>query len=90
MEEFCTRVTVAYDPAGPNADRVRTWLLQLGARPVDRAEPGASAWPLAPQFEEVERSQVAAFVHGVRGEVRSPEERFDDHGSAASWPRGSF
>ena len=84
------RPRVAYDPAGPAGAQVRTWLLQLGAQPVDRAEPGASGLPVAPQGDGIARADVAGFVRGLKGGGRSRGERFDDHGSVQSWPRGSF
>lgn len=83
------RPRVAYDPSQDQAERVRLWLLQLGAEPVDRGERGASELPRAPQGPNVTRAEVAAFVHRVKG-VPTRETRFDDHGSAESWPRGSF
>ena len=84
------RPAVSYDADGPGAELVRTWLLQLGAEPVDRAAPGASDLPSAPQHADVERAEVASFVRGLRGSERTRWERFDDHGSAENWPRGSF
>ena len=84
------RPRVAYDPAGPSAAQVRTWLLQLGAEPVDGAEPAASGLPVAPQGDAIARADVAGFVRGLKGGGRGRGERFDDHGSAESWPRGSY
>ncbi|HHU38649.1 MAG TPA: hypothetical protein GXZ45_05145 [Propionibacterium sp.] len=83
------RPRVAFDPSGPRGADVRLWLLQSGAEPVERAEPGASGLPVAPQHDGVGRAEVVAFVHRRTG-VTSREARFDDHGSAESWPRGSF
>ncbi|QIK71153.1 hypothetical protein G7070_01205 [Propioniciclava coleopterorum] len=82
------RVGVRLDAAG--GPLVRRWLLQLGADPVDAAAPGADGLPLAPQHDGVRREDVAAFVHGLRGIERRRAERFDDHGSEQSWPRGSY
>ena len=84
------RVAVAWDPDGPLAADVRLWLLQLGADPVDRGSPAASGLPAAPQHAEVAREDVGHFVHGLKGTDRSRAERFDDHGSSESWPRGSY
>ena len=48
--------------------------------------------PGPPQLAQadVERAEVASFVRGLRGSDRTRRERFDDHGSAENWPRGSF
>ncbi len=83
------RPRVTYDPNQPGADSIRLWLLQLGAEPFRRAEAGASGLPQAPQHPGVTRAEVAAFVHQIKG-VPTRETRFDDHGSAMNWPRGSF
>ena len=84
------RVAVAWDPDGPSAEQVRLWLLQLGADPFALGGPAASGLPVAPQHAEVTRDEVAHFVHRLRGADRSRADRFDDHGSSASWPRGSY
>ena len=81
------RSRVAYDPDGPHASAVRMWLLQLGVDPVTAGDQDA---PQAPQRADVERDEVAAFVRGLTGRGHTRGERFDDHGSAESWPRGSY
>ena len=73
-----------------NGAQVRLWLLQLGAEPVETDSGPVAGVPDAPQDADVTRAQVAAFVHGLRGIGRDRGERFDDHGSRESWPRGSY
>ena len=85
-----TRPRIAVDTGTVSGAQVRTWLLELGADPVDAAEPAASGLAMAPQHPGVTRAEVAQVVHGLRGTDRSRAERFDDHGSAESWPRGSY
>ncbi|HRL47751.1 MAG TPA: hypothetical protein PLK46_06650 [Propioniciclava sp.] len=84
------RVRVGLDPQGVEAVRIRLWLLQLGAEPVDAEDATASGVPVVPQRRGIQRGEVAAFVHGLRGVATSRSDRFDDHGSAENWPRGSF
>ena len=84
-----SRPRIAFDPAAQDAAQVRLWLLQLGTQPIDHTEPAASELPQAPQHPGVTRAEVTAFVHAIKG-APSKEERFDDHGSGESWPRGSF
>ncbi len=82
------RPRVAFDPAGPEAVTVRRWLLQLGAEPVATGTPDAAA--VAPQHPGVTRRDVERCVRALTGGSRDRDERFDDHGSAQAWPRGTF
>lgn len=84
-----SRPRIAYDASGPHGDQVRLWLLQLGAQPVDRGEPGASDLPTVRQRDGMTRADVATFVRELKG-APSRADAFDDHGSAEEWPRGSF
>lgn len=82
------RPRVVFDEAGPEAASVRRWLLQLGAVPVAAGTPDADA--VAPQHPGVTRSEVERCVRSVKGAVLGRAERFDDHGSAEAWPRGTY
>lgn len=61
---------------------VRRWLLESGADVVD--DPAA---PEVPADAVASRDAVAAFVRRLAGKEL---HTFDDHGSAAAWPRGSY
>ncbi len=84
------RPRVGVRMAADNGEQVRLWLLQLGAEPVATDAGPVAGVPDAPQDAAVTRTQVAAFVHQLRGIARDREERFDDHGSHENWPRGSY
>lgn len=85
-----TRPRISVDTDAPNGSHVRLWLLQSGADPVEASAPDAAGLPRTPQHPGVTRDEVAGFVHALRGKGRSRTQRFDDHGSGESWPRGSF
>lgn len=84
---------------GEQVAQVRRWLLEAGAQPVvDGLDVAgvvvvASSPPHVPQGVPVldaaaaDRGEVADFVRRVAGRAT---HLGDDHGSPASWPRGSF
>lgn len=84
------RVQVGVDLDAADGARVRLWVLQLGGDPVPGVEARERGLPMVPQHPGVPRAEVAAFVHSLRGVAGSRGERFDDHGSGQSWPRGSY
>ncbi|MFP5415494.1 MAG: hypothetical protein ACLGHZ_01245 [Actinomycetes bacterium] len=84
------RPRISVDTTTEAGRLIRRWLLQLGADPVEASEPEASDLPKAPQHQGVSRDEVAALVRRLKGKGHPRGERFDDHGSVESWPRGSY